>query len=75
MKVLEKNVVYLVNLDLHIPEGLIQKPIKVQYKEDVKQNGHLDARFVVLDNYFERTNDTFLVKRNQINSFIDRHCV
>ena len=75
MKLLDRNVTYLVNLDINTPNGVIKKPIMVKYKEDVKKNGDMLARFVLVNDYFELTNETFTIKKRQINSFIDRCCV
>ena len=74
MKVLNKDIIYLVDMDLNLPEGKIHKPIFATYKEDVKIEGRIFSRFYYVNQYLNQTNDTFLIPRKQIDSFIDNKC-
>lgn len=68
---LDTKVIYIVNKDLNIPEGKVKKPFYAQFKEMVRKDSDVFARFIHLDNYFQRTDDTFLIRKTRLNNFID----
>ena len=72
---LDKEVIYIVNKDLNIPDGKIRKPFYAQYKEMVKPNGKVYVRFKMVEyngTRFVDTEDTFLVSKKKLNYFIDK---